>query len=745
MKLKYLKLMPYLIIVSLLTFTFIRFAEPVKDGDVWFHMAYGRYMLEHHTLIPDHTIYSWTHADNSTIYCAWIPEIILYLVYKMGGLSALFTLKYACIAVFFMFVMHYMRKNKALLNPLAWLMVLTGVLMSQAAMDIKPEIFSYVFMTITVWAWFMIRSSQNKGWKYCYLLPLIMLIWVNSHGGFIFGLVFLALIAMGEILNYFFSPLERLDAGTMRHFIMSMMLCLFAIFITPYGWKYPVQLFHDLILNSDAQVKEYKTVWAYQSIFHPMARGNYFIDYLIISASVLILLLWPWLKEKRLNWPLVFANIGLGWLYTQFARTTYFWGILCVFSSIALMGPEGIILRQFSNKVRKSMIVFSILACIIIAGRETYQIFCKPLFGFWINYYSPIEEAEYIRTHLRGYRLGNDYNSGTYLLWALWPETKVFMDARYFPYKRWYREYATFVYGKSDTFRDRFLKQYGCDAWCATYDFPMLSYFTTSPEWQLIHYGPSVCIFVRRDRSIPGDAVTIDESIYSVRTFQALKILDFSLSVGDIKDAVILAAHLKKSSICPKMNREVSLTLIKHGDTLSRKGYLNESIFFLNRSLMMFTIHSEEVHNKLGELYQRKGDLNKALKEYQHALDVHPIFVPAMTNTAIVYSRMGELDRSLLYLHKLVKIQPDNPNHFYNISCILSRQQKVDTALYWLELALKKGFNNWDLIMKDSDLENLRHADAYRKMILKYRKQLPENNLGSSWLHSNVYKAVGAL
>ena len=63
----------------------IKYAEPINDGDIWFHLAYGRYLLEHNTLIPDHSIFSWTPTDNSQIYCAWIPEIIFYILNNAGG------------------------------------------------------------------------------------------------------------------------------------------------------------------------------------------------------------------------------------------------------------------------------------------------------------------------------------------------------------------------------------------------------------------------------------------------------------------------------------------------------------------------------------------------------------------------------------------------------------------------------------------------------------------------------------
>ncbi len=703
--------------ILFLAVVFIRYAEPVKDGDIWFHMAYGRYMLENHTLVPDHAIYSWTPAVNSQIYCAWLPEIILYLLYTAGGVSAFFVLRYACILVFLGFALHFMKRNNASLNPLAWLTTLTGVLMCQAAMDIKPEIFSFIFMTGTVWAWLMVRSSRESGWRYCYLIPLIMLLWVNSHGGFIFGLVFLALVSAGEIVNCSFSPEERLDARTLRHFFFSMLLSFIVIFITPYGWEYPAQLFHDLLLNSQAQVREFRTVGAYQSIFHPEAKGHHFIDYLVVSGSALVFLFWSAMKKKRLNWSLIFANTGMIWLYTQFIRTTYFWGVLSVFSSLAIMGQAGISLRMKEGKIQKYLGIFFIMLCMFISGREVYQSLCKPLSGFWINYYSPIEEAEYIRTRLPGYRLGNDYNCGTYLLWKLWPEQKVFIDARYFPYKKWYHEYANFVYGKDRRYKDDFLARYGCDVWCATYDFPQLTYFVKSPDWRLVHYGPSACIFVRNGLDVPRDGKGLFKSPAKVRTHQALKIIDFSISVGDLDNAVSLAGGLKKSLICPGLNKQIALSCIKLGDALSRKNRTDESIAFFEQALEVFPLREAGVHNTLGSLYRNKGELDKALQEYGNALQIQPDYVPALHNMGVVYSQKGDLDRALTYLKKLSEIHPENPDNYYNISCIYARQRKTGESVAWLDRAVKKGFQNWKLLKTDPDLDNIRGSGYYQGLV----------------------------
>ena len=74
------------------------------------------------------------------------------------------------------------------------------------------------------------------------------------------------------------------------------------------------------------------------------------------------------------------------------------------------------------------------LVSVFLGARAGFDAVCKPYgprwFGFGISSQSPVEAAAFIRDHLHAYRLGNDYTSGGYLLWALGPNTKVMIDPR---------------------------------------------------------------------------------------------------------------------------------------------------------------------------------------------------------------------------------------------------------------------------------------------------------------------------
>jgi hypothetical protein len=46
----------------------------------------------------------------------------------------------------------------------------------------------------------------------------------------------------------------------------------------------------------------------------------------------------------------------------------------------------------------------------------------------------------------------------------------------------------------------------------------------------------------------------------------------------------------------------------------------------------------------------------------------------------------------------------------------------VDTSINYLNMAIEKGYSNWDLIETDRDLDNVRGSARYKKILEKINK-----------------------
>ena len=63
---------------------------------------------------------------------------------------------------------------------------------------------------------------------------------------------------------------------------------------------------------------------------------------------------------------------------------------------------------------------------------------------------------------------------------------------------------------------------------------------------------------------------------------------------------------------------------------------------------------------------------------------------------------------------------PDNPSVYYNIACIYANQNKPEESVVWLKKAVEKGFNDWEHIKTDSDLDNIRSSSYYKEFIKEH-------------------------
>ena len=181
-------------------------------------------------------------------------------------------------------------------------------------------------------------------------------------------------------------------------------------------------------------------------------------------------------------------------------------------------------------------------------------------------------------------------------------------------------------------------------------------------------------------------------------------------SKGRIDTAIVHfreALRIKPDYAVAQDNLKQALAVLKEIDT---------AIYSIKAAL---NLHPEnpELHYNLGLLYQRRGKLDAAIYAYRQALSIEPEFIEALNNLALVYMLKNENDKALALFTKLTALQPNNAGHLYNLACIYSRQNQIDASLDRLKKAIEKGYDNWNLIKTDKDLENIRNSSYYQEFV----------------------------
>jgi protein O-mannosyl-transferase len=125
-------------------------------------------------------------------------------------------------------------------------------------------------------------------------------------------------------------------------------------------------------------------------------------------------------------------------------------------------------------------------------------------------------------------------------------------------------------------------------------------------------------------------------------------------------------------------------------------------------------------YTKLGDIYRQLGEYDEAIGQYQKAISIQGSYLQALYGLVIVYSNTQEYMRALDVLQKIRKIQPENPEAYYNTACIYAKQGKPDKAIMWLKQSIEKGFDNWDLLNKDPDLDKIRNTAFMGELLKKH-------------------------
>jgi hypothetical protein len=229
------------VVVALLALAFLLGCFPMGDFDVWWHLRGGQFILEHGA-IPQVDIFTYTNAGRPWIDVYWLFQIIIALLYRAGGVSALVLLK-AAGGVAIVALALAARRPGARLWPavLAWL---PAVIVLSGRLCERPELFSLLFL-----AGFLVvlgRAAERPRWLW--LLPLLQLLWVNCHGFFVMGPLLSAAYAV-ELLYQRVRYRNTGAPGLARTFALAGGAVLVACLINPYGINavsMPLQQFHKL-------------------------------------------------------------------------------------------------------------------------------------------------------------------------------------------------------------------------------------------------------------------------------------------------------------------------------------------------------------------------------------------------------------------------------------------------------------------------------------------------------------------
>jgi hypothetical protein len=233
------------------------------DPDLWGYLAYGRLFVERGGLTT-HDPFAYTSAGFEWITFEYGAHIVLWLAYSFAGPLGLIALKCLVggIALYFMAV----AVRAATDDPHVWVPVFVLGASSAARFFLfRPQLFTFAFFAVFVAVLFRhVIQGRGRLW----VLPIVMLVWANMHGGFVAGLGAIGLtIALRASQNL---PLDRRNgAGLLqgtRALWATLAACVAVTFINPMGVRLWVYVLTELMHNTN---RRYTVEWGPASLRGP--------------------------------------------------------------------------------------------------------------------------------------------------------------------------------------------------------------------------------------------------------------------------------------------------------------------------------------------------------------------------------------------------------------------------------------------------------------------------------------------
>jgi hypothetical protein len=163
------------------------------DTDTWWHLRTGQWIVEHGA-IPQTDPFSFTKAGEPWRIPGWIVQVPMYWLFTTFGYAGLNLFTALCITVAFAFVYKACDGNPFIR---AFVLVLAAAA-SGVYWSARPQIVSFLLAGVFVWVLHEFRWRKvNRLW----LLPPLMALWANAHGGFALGFILMVMTVGGQFVS----------------------------------------------------------------------------------------------------------------------------------------------------------------------------------------------------------------------------------------------------------------------------------------------------------------------------------------------------------------------------------------------------------------------------------------------------------------------------------------------------------------------------------------------------------------
>jgi hypothetical protein len=171
-------------------------ATPPGDPDTYWHLASGKWMVDHGALLRTDVFSSTVNGQPYSV-GEWLGEIVLYLAYLAGGWTGLVILRGLLVAAAAFFVTRVALRGGAPVI-VAVPVSCAALLLSEIVWTDRPHLFTLALFPLLLDVLFIARAGRLG---VLLGVPPLLLAWTNLHGGYALGLALVGIFTLDALLT----------------------------------------------------------------------------------------------------------------------------------------------------------------------------------------------------------------------------------------------------------------------------------------------------------------------------------------------------------------------------------------------------------------------------------------------------------------------------------------------------------------------------------------------------------------
>jgi hypothetical protein len=613
--------------VFVIGYAFLAGLRTLTEFDLGWMLATGRWIAQHRH-IPSTDAFSYTAQGRPWIYPIG-SSLIFYAAWSVGGYALITWLGAAACAATTALLL---RRESVISGLLAILAVPLIAVRTRPRADMFTVL---LFAAFLAFLWRYHRTGRTRLW----LLPLLMVAWVNLHLGFVVGLALIAGYVLTETSETVWPERRKPAVERLRRCWPWLFAVFGATLVNPWGWEiYAALLRQERAMAAQLQwIPEWGSVllnWTTMSsglsLRYP--GGAFFLMLLVTAATVPVALL-----SKQLGAAAFLSGAAI--LAVKHIRFEALFAIVTVIVGADVLSSALTALRKkIKNAGLETERYGAILAigaaslAVAVAGLRSVDLVSDRSylgstdlgsFGMGLSWWFPERAATFLEREDIPGQIFNTYNDGGYFTWRLGPRYLDYVDGRAIPFgpELVRRNSELLATPPESPEWQREAEHYNINAilvplgrYNGLHLFPMLRQFCASETWPPVYLDEVAAVFVRRR---PEN----EDLIARLRVQCATAPLPAVVPEGDTTDAFNHWANA--AAVLQALGR-------------------NDSAFeATNKALAIFP-GSAFVHSLRGNLFVEAGSLHRAEHEYLQsaALEANGTTWSAL---GALYHRQGRL------------------------------------------------------------------------------------------------------